>query len=239
MKKFLFLFLLIASIIDSKAQNVQLHYDFGETRKLATATVELFKPDDWGSTFFFVDMDLGGKPEYGRTNGMNMAYFEISRGLKFWEAPIEAHVEYNGGFGRGDGFAYPINNAYLLGPSYTMNSEDWSRILTLKVHYKYIENMGGITDFNNSNVQFTAVWTMQFFENKLTFTGFADFWTEKVGVVEDGNFSTANFVFITEPQLWYNATKNISLGTEIEMSSNFALNKGFMINPTVAAKWTF
>lgn len=39
----------------SSAQNVQAHYDFG--RKSATTTVEMFRPDGGGSTFFFVDMD--------------------------------------------------------------------------------------------------------------------------------------------------------------------------------------
>ena len=41
------------------AQNVQFHYDFGRAaydrlgdRPLWTTTVEMFKPDKWGSTFF-------------------------------------------------------------------------------------------------------------------------------------------------------------------------------------------
>ncbi len=240
MRKLLFFLFLTASVIGAKAQNVQLHYDFGETRKLATATVEMFKPDDWGSTFFFVDMDFGGKAENGRTTGMNLAYFELSRGLKFWDAPVEAHVEYNGGFGRGRGFEYNLSNAYLAGPSYTWNSEDWSKIFTFKVHYKYVDQLSGDVDFNHHNVQFTGVWTMQFFENKLTFMGFADFWSEEVAVFDDeGNFSTAKWVFLTEPQLWYNATEHLSVGGEIEISNNFALNKGFMVNPTLAAKWNF
>ena len=37
------------------AQNIQLHYDFG--RNMATTTVEMFKHDGGGSTYFFVDMD--------------------------------------------------------------------------------------------------------------------------------------------------------------------------------------
>ena len=37
------------------AQNVQLHYDMG--RNSATTTVEMFRADNAGSTFFFVDLD--------------------------------------------------------------------------------------------------------------------------------------------------------------------------------------
>ena len=51
------------------AQNVQLHYDFG--RNAATTTVEMFRPDGGGSTFFFVDMDYSPK--------VSGAYWEISR----------------------------------------------------------------------------------------------------------------------------------------------------------------
>jgi hypothetical protein len=53
--------LIIISIVvltmSSIAQNVQLHYDMGEGRNFITSTVEMFKPDKHGSTFFFIDMD--------------------------------------------------------------------------------------------------------------------------------------------------------------------------------------
>lgn len=41
------------------AQNVQLHYDLG--RGSATTTVEMFRADNAGSTFFFVDLDYNPK----------------------------------------------------------------------------------------------------------------------------------------------------------------------------------
>jgi hypothetical protein len=40
----------------AKAQNLQLFYDAG--RGCATSTVEMFRPDDGGSTFFFIDFDV-------------------------------------------------------------------------------------------------------------------------------------------------------------------------------------
>ena len=39
------------------AHMLQVHYDMGEDRGYVTTTIEMFKPDQWGSTFFFVDMD--------------------------------------------------------------------------------------------------------------------------------------------------------------------------------------
>lgn len=65
MKKLFMLAALLAVVICGKAQNVQLHYDFGGAlydkdlhgRPVLTSTVEMFKADKWGSTYFFIDMD--------------------------------------------------------------------------------------------------------------------------------------------------------------------------------------
>lgn len=38
--------------------NAQILYDFGNDRKYVTLTLEMFKQDKWGSTYFFVDHDF-------------------------------------------------------------------------------------------------------------------------------------------------------------------------------------
>ena len=50
---------------------------------------------------------------------------------------------------------------------------------------------------------------------------------------------------MTEPQFWVNLNKikgcdkvNLSLGGEIEISTNF-IDKGFYALPALGAKWTF
>jgi hypothetical protein len=211
----------------AEAQNIQMHYDFGKDRKLVTTTVEMFKPDKYGSTFFFVDFDYGGDSR--NVDGVSLAYWEIARGLKCWDNPFEIHVEYNGGMFRNNGFSGEINNAYLLGGHYTWNNADFSRVFTLQAMYKYIQ------DRNDASFQITGVWSIHFLNRKITFNGFADLWMEKLQQYGDDN----KLVFLAEPQLWYNATKNLSIGTEIEMSSNFSGEKDFVVNPTIAAKWTF
>lgn len=227
MKKIASLFLLLGMGLCLSAQNVQLHYDFGKNRKLLTTTVEMFRPDNYGSTFFFVDFDYGGDTR--DVNGVSLAYWEIARGLKFWNNPFEIHVEYNGGMFRNSGFAGEINNAYLLGGHYSWNNSDFTRVFTLQAMYKYIQ------DRNDATFQLTGVWAFHFFDRKLTFNGFADLWMEKLFQYGFEN----KLVFLTEPQLWYNASKNLSIGTEVELSSNFSGERGFMVNPTLAAKWTF
>ncbi|GET27300.1 DUF5020 family protein [Prolixibacter sp. NT017] len=226
MKKILFALSFLMAFTALEAQDIQLHYDLGKDRKYLTSTVEMFKPDQYGSTFFFIDMDYGAND----VQGVALAYWEIARGLKFWDNPFEIHVEYNGGFGQyAPGGAYQINDAWLFGGNYTWNTADYSKIFTLQLMYKTIRGK------NKNSFQVTGVWTLQFFNNKLTLDGFADFWRE------DNSFADKNtkFVFLSEPQFWYNVTKNFSVGSEIELSTNFGGHEGFMVNPTIAGKWTF
>lgn len=111
MKRILLTALTILVSLPMLAQlNVQMHYDFADAlygnelsnRAHWTATVENFKADKWGSTYFFVDGNFAD-------NSMESAYAEFSRELRFWKAPIAIHVEYNGGLSGGGSY----NDAYL------------------------------------------------------------------------------------------------------------------------------
>lgn len=227
MKKILLFFSFMAFIAAVNAQNIQAHYDFGKDRKLITTTVEMFKPDKFGSTFFFIDMDYSSDAR-DVDNGLSLAYWEIARAFKWNEnQKFMPRAEYNGGVLKLDGVGtpfIPIENAYLAGIERTWASADFSKILTLQANYKYIQ------DKEDAAFQLTAVWTVQMLQNKLTFTGFADFWKEEM-------FWGTDYRFLSEPQLWYNFAKNFSLGTEIELSNNFVGDE-FAVKPTVAIKWT-
>ena len=217
MKKLAFL-LFVFSVVTVQAQNLQVHYDFGSGRQHVTSTLEMFKPDKWGNTFFFVDMDFNS----GAEKHPSLAYMEIARCLKFWDGPLSAHVEYNGGLIHTPTFGTSINNAYLAGVDYGWNSKDFTKFLNLKLLYKNIQGI------DNASFQITGVWNLNYFNNKLTFSGFADFWKEN-----------STYIFLSEPQLWYNLSKNLSLGGEIEFGNNFGGVAGFKVNPTLGAKWNF
>ncbi len=68
--------------------------------------------------------------------------------------------------------------------------------------------------------------------------GFADFWREDKDFNFDGTVET-KFIFLSEPQFWYNFTEHFSCGSEIELGNNFGSVKGFRVNPTVAVKYNF
>lgn len=226
MKKILLLFSFVALVTSLSAQNIQLHYDFGEGRKMLTSTVEMFKPDKYGSTFFFIDMDYGSE-ESGINNGVSLAYWEIARAFKWNETQkFMPRVEYNGGsMSVGSGVWIPIENCWLAGLERTWASADFSKIFTLQANYKYIK------DKEDAAFQITAVWTVNFLNNKMSFLGFADFWKEEM-------FWGTDYRFLTEPQLWYNFCPNFSAGSEIELSNNFVGDK-FAVKPTLAVKYTF
>lgn len=225
--------LLVALSFSGKAQNIQLHYDFGHLvtsdkaeRPVLTSTVEMFRPDTWGSTFFFVDMDY-------QNSGVKAAYWEIARELRFWEMPVSLHLEYNGGLSN----TFSYNDAYLLGSTYSFNAKDFSYGFGITPMYKYLAKQERPHSF-----QLTGTWYYHCANGLLTFSGFADFWSDRT-------FSGENMmVFLAEPQLWFNLNKlngmpkdfNLSIGGEVEMSYNFPiLNKKFYAIPTLGLKWSF
>ncbi len=234
MKRVLLLFALFALVASTRAQNIQLHYDLGDGRKYFTSTVEMFKPDKLGSTFFFIDMDYN----VGDVKGISMAYWEIARAFNIGKSPFAFHAEYNGGFGQWkDGDAsgvFTINSSWLTGLEYAINAKDFSKGITFQALYKYIQGK------HDASFQLTGVWYVNFANNKLSFKGFADFWREDTifnfGTPDE---ETTKFVFLSEPQLWYNFTEKFSAGSEVELNANFAGRKGFNIMPTVAVKYTF
>src|SRR5680860_440273 len=161
MKRVLLFFAFFAFIISVSAQNIQTHYDFGKDRGFITTTVEMFKPDKMGNTFFFIDFDYGIPGQEHMSN----AYFEIARVMKLGKtSPFGWHGEYNGGFGK----------------------------------------------IPHSTEFFTV--------NNAWFTGFADFWKEDSDFNFDGT-TDATWTFLSEPQLWFNATEHFAFGSEVELSS--------------------
>lgn len=236
MKYSKFFFALLSGLMvfmasDAVGQNLQLHYDFD--RRSVTSTVEMFRADGSGSTFFFVDLDYSPK--------VTGAYWEIARELCFWKESkanwLSVHVEYNGGLNTQAG---SFNNAFLGGLTYSGHSKDWSKTWSLSAMYKLIP--GTVTaagDKQDHNFQITGVWNLDFFDHWISFNGFADYWREARA------WQGTKFIFLAEPQLWVNLNKvrgwdkvNLSLGTEVELSNNF-VRKGFCVMPTLAAKWNF
>lgn len=229
--------------------NLQTFYDFGKDRNCFTTTLEGFYSDPWGNTFFFVDHDYPTSKDAGANKGITGTYWEIARCFNFWQDSklnfMSLQVEYNGGAYR----AYPINHALLAGVDFFFHSQDFKNTFNFKLLYKGIAGQDGN---NKLPLQFTFVWGMQdiFGVKGLRFSGFADFWGEHHTLFtgNDGKPlalpETSDFVFISEPQIWYNVGQlfgcdNLNVGGELELSYDFGSSKGFWCRPCAGIKWVF
>lgn len=238
MKKIFMMVMTAVVAFTANAQDIQFHYDFGRNlypneeadRQKVTITVEQFKADKWGSWYYFVDLDLSRK-------FFKSAYTEISREFSLGkQSPFAAHIEYDGGMNLGGSF----QQAALFGAAYNGHTADFSKTWSIQLMYKRFFKSYDYTRAYNS-AQLTGVWSINFAGGKGTFSGFIDFWRG-----EDwraGHEGHGMLVILTEPQIWFNVTKNISFGSEIEISNNFIYNtyndKSFFVNPTLGAKWIF
>lgn len=223
--------LLLTTISPLKAQNVQLLYDTG--RNCVTSTVEMFRPDAWGNTFFFVDVDYTPKA--------SGAYWEIARELNFWQQSnldwLSLHLEYNGGLNTDVG---SFDNAWLAGITYSGHSADYSKTWSVSALYRLTPGAKGAAgECQAHNFQITGVWGISFADGWCDFSGFVDFWREV------RPWQGTKYIFMSEPQLWVNLNKlegwkdvNLSIGGELEVSNNF-VDKGFRVMPALGLKWTF
>lgn len=232
MKK-IFAMILMAAAVVANAQNIQVHYDFGRNlysddeagRQNFTVTFEKFSADALGSWFYFVDMDIN-------QHGSAGAYTEVSREFNVGDHGLATHIEYDGGLNLGGSFQTSV----LVGPAWNGHNADFSTTYSVQVLYKQFCAQNGKEAY--SSAQLTGVWSTTFASGKCTFSGFADLWSEKEYWSGD-----RHLVFLSEPQLWYNINSKISVGTEVEVSSNFIYssqtgkNDKFYVNPTLAVKF--
>lgn len=246
MRKFIFVAIFMALSSIAMAQNIQFHYDLGHSlydelkeageydgRPELTTTVEMFRPDGWGSTFFFIDFDY--------SSGAKGAYWELAREFCFWQQSklnwLSVHAEYNGGLSSAAG---SFNNSWLGGATYSGHSKDFGKTWSISMMYKYIPHtVNTAGESCEHNFQITGVWGINFAKGWCTYSGFIDFWREARA------WQDTSHILLSEHQLWVNFNKikgwekvNLSVGSEVEFSNNFVA-KGFYVIPTLAAKWTF
>tara|TARA_Y100000592_G_scaffold68864_1_gene106991 strand:+ start:291 stop:920 length:630 start_codon:yes stop_codon:yes gene_type:complete len=187
--------------------NVQLHYDI--ERQFPTSTIEMFKLDDLGSTFFFVDFD------YDDGSAPTMSYWEISRTINI-KKNIGLGMQYNGGL---DTFG-SFEPAYLIGVEHSTEIKGTN--LSSSVWGRYTGEYYGW--------QFTGVWFTPI-SKKISFTGFFDLWnnpnsnqliwmTEPQLWYSFGNLSIGGEIEISKNFVW-------GAGEDIQ------------VMPTLGVKWEF
>jgi hypothetical protein len=199
------------------AQNLQLHYEASEDREYLVSTLEMFKPDTYGSTFWFVDMEYGA----AGVRDANLAYWEIARSFTLPIKNLSATIQYNDGALEG----WHIDQVWLMGVNYYLDLGFVA--LPLDILYRAAQGADA-PDF-----QLTTTWFVPLLDGNVEFSGFMDIWSE-----DDGD--AKQLVILSEPQLWYNANEHLSVGTEVEVSNNFVGGEnGIQVLPTIGLRWTF
>lgn len=236
--KYYFTPIILLLYLPASAQNVQLHYEFGQQEdgvkhNYFVSTFELFRPDSLGYTFLFTDFEFNSP---GQPRGVSLGYFEIAREfrLPWFNRNLGIHLEYNDG-----AVIYPINDTAILGENlrntwlggieYTLQLSDLSlNIMTL---YKYTRGS------ETPDFQWTIVWFYPLFRNKISLSGYADVWTQDdFQRISDKK----TVVLYSQPQIWYNFNKHFSLGSEFKISRNFIYgSKRVEFFPTLGIKWEF
>jgi len=239
-RKILFSLAILCTTAAVQAQNLQLHFDprnslYGDvvsSSNYLTGTFEMFKPDQWGNTFMFVDADLN----FNKKN-IGLVYGEIAREFKIGDFPLLPHLEFNGGLGlvKGTDFGFSIPSSYLAGFGYPFQLGNF--FMSTYVAYK----LNAFEEVSN-DAQWTLTWNATLAGGKLSLGGFLDLWTEDKSFTEGSDATGKKVVFLSEPQFWYNVTPNFALGTEVELSYNFVnkfVESKFYAIPTLATKWNF
>lgn len=239
-RKILFSLAILCTTAAVQAQNLQLHFDprnslYGDavsSSNYLTGTFEMFKPDQWGNTFMFVDADLN----FNKKN-IGLVYGEIAREFKIGDFPLLPHLEFNGGLGlvKGTDLGFSIPSSYLAGFGYPFQLGNF--FMSTYVAYK----LNAFQEVSN-DAQWTLTWNATLAGGKLSLGGFLDLWTEDKSFTEGSDATGKKVVFLSEPQFWYNVTPNFALGTEVELSYNFVnkfVESKFYAIPTLATKWNF
>jgi hypothetical protein len=188
--------------------NLQLHYDF--SRDCITTTEEFFATDVLGYTFAFMDINFD---RYQKEGGASDFYFEVMRYFRIFgwkEKNIYLTIQYD------DGTA-PICNVWLAGinvGNIKVGSFDFSSEFLLKKDYQL-----------DVNWQYTMVWYASFFEGKLIFNGFLDYWANDVNnsnwPSSDPEIAATKYSFQSEPQVGWMLSSHWKIGSEVEISRGF------------------
>lgn len=226
--------LAMATALTATAQNLQLHYDlrqkfpllYFEYWKMRDSGQHLIKPGD-----FFLKIEADGD---GSDDNIGKFYFQVSQSFRAWKPKLFLRLQYSGGAGVTEPkqYSYYITNTYQAGAEVPF---PWQgAFLTAILDYKYV----AYTKPTNDPI-FTLYWYRGFFNYKLEFAGDFSIWTENRNHGDElttGKRGKQDF-FFAEPQLWYNATKTLSIGSKLNCyyHVNTPANV-FQPYPTLAAR---
>lgn len=243
--------------------NLQAHGNFSEllygknsslvcNLPMSTFTFEGTGSDRIGSTYFFIDFEVGNANKL-KNRMLGGSYIEFTREWCFWQkskvAPLCIHTEFDAGVGYGGdswgstGNGFEFKTALLFGLSYSWGGDNWFLQLQALNRYELKDYFG----CGGEGWQFTVVYNYQPVK-WFTLSGYADFGQNPID--DRGVHSLKDpksFHVAIEPYVWFNVTKFLSVGSRLRFTYNFyqgaLADGGFGYDrrtyfaPTVGLKW--
>ncbi len=209
--------LIMTAPLAAQIQNFQVHYALSEDRQYSWSRFQMFKPDDFGATYTFLDFTYNTEGH----KSASMAYFEFWRYIKL---PVTerfmATVQYYDGLDNTGSFG----NVWTVGLDYLTVSGPFLFLADLLYRAEY-----GM----DANIQFQAGLFGLLMDGKIETANVMRIWTADG---DDGK----DVIFLSALELWYNMTKNIAIGGDVEITKNFLFEvDGLAFKPGIAVKWNF
>ena len=204
-----------ASIVS--AQNLQIHYDLSKDHRYFTSTLEMYRRDERGATFWFVDFD------YNEPNlsGASLGYWEIAR---YFKTTFNKNVSLTLQFNDGVASWGTLGQAWLAGGVYAFSLKKLS--LSSELMYRQLRGS------SSADGQLTFVFFAPFLSGRAHFTGYMDIWTQDE--MED---KEKKVIIMSQPQIWYTLSEKVYIGGEARITKNFSPQKGWYLYPTMGVKW--
>lgn len=227
----------------TKAQDLQFHYDLRHTvdpaenpSNFPTLYFEYFKTRDTGKSF----LKPGGfllKTEadlLGTGNNIGKFFCQVTQSFRAWQPKIFWQFGYSGGAGitNPKQYSYYITNTFVTGAEIPFR---WKgAFFTGILDYRYVA-------YNRptSDPIYTLYWWEGLFHYKLELAGDVNFWTENrsQGTAETIGETGKRFFFFGEPQVWFNLSKSLAIGSKIDLYYHInTIANIFQGYPTIAVK---
>lgn len=212
---------------------------------LFTFTLEGTGNDKIGSTYFFIDWEIGNA-NLSNDKYFSGSYIEFTRNWCFWQQSnlknLEIHTEINAGAGYGSDSWGSQNNgwdfkpALICGVAYSWSGKKWFFQLQLLNRYEVKDR------YNNGGEgwQLTEVWNYNF--NSLFYiSGYSDIWQSRI----NGKLNDSKSLHLAiEPYLWFRISNAFEVGSRFRFTYNYYTDKSngtydkkYYFAPTIALKW--
>nr|AIA10486.1 unknown Function [uncultured bacterium] len=230
MKKIIYTLAIIFCLVETafaQFADVQLHYAMGSykrgdktiRRDYFKTRFEMLNRDSIGTYYWSIDLDYNAP-----NKSISLSQTQIFHSIRIAKyKPIQPAVGHGGISGRSSYFFVGIHTPFSIGRV---------KFLPLLL-YAYNK------DAKKPDARLTIAYATRLLKNRISIFGFANTWTnDKVSTV-DGSVSGKIVGWQLRPQVWFNMTRKLAIGTELDFSKNlYTLNKPVFLG-SIGTKWGF